>query len=256
VGLVVCAFAPSRRRAIAKTLRIVRGERGPLRDAVDVATTFVTYAACLTEVLSSGSRNAEQARIDITGGYRFDEALGDERGAILVTAHTAGWEVAGPRLSRDRGLRVMIVERAEQDTVAREIQDQARRAQGLLVAHVGDDPLSALPLVKHLRDGGIVALQIDRAPPVLRGRNVSMFGRPARVPEGPLRLAALTRAPIVPVFVARTGRGRYELVVRAPVRLSRSPAEAELDSAAQEIANALSEFLQAHPTQWFHFRDA
>jgi KDO2-lipid IV(A) lauroyltransferase len=220
-----------------------------------VAKTFVTYATCLTEVLSSGSKNGEPAQLEIRGHSRFEDALSDEKGAVLVTAHTAGWEAAGPQLARDRGLRVMIVERAEEDAVSREIQDQARRAQGLLVAHVGDDPLSALPLMKHLRERGVVALQIDRTPPMLRARNVTMFGRPARVPEGPLRLAALTGAPIVPVFVARTGRGRYELVVRGPVRLSRSPGEAELDSAAQEIANSLSEFVRAHPTQWFHFRE-
>jgi KDO2-lipid IV(A) lauroyltransferase len=246
---------PSRRRAIAHNLRVVRGERGPLRDALDVAATFVTYASCLTEVLSSGSKNGAAPQVEVKGGSWFDDAIADARGAVLVTAHTAGWEVAGSRLARDKNLRVMIVEQAEPDTVAREIQDQARRMQGVLVAHVGDDPLSGLPLVKHLREGGVVALQIDRTPPGLRARRVVMFGKAARVPEGPLRLSALTGAPVVPVFANRTGRGRYELAVHPPVRLPRSPGEAELDAAAQKLANAMSEFVQAHPTQWFHFRE-
>jgi lauroyl/myristoyl acyltransferase len=124
----------------------------------------------------------------------------------------------------------------------------------LRVAHVGADPLSALPLVKHLRDGGVVALQIDRAPRGVRTRAVRLFDQPGTVPEGPLRLAILTGAPIVPVFVARTGHRRYEVVASAPIRLERSSGTDVLDAAAQELASRLESFVRAHPTQWFHFR--
>ncbi len=51
VGLVACAVAGGRRRAIAENLRRVRGRRGPVREATEVAQTFVTYASCLAEVL-------------------------------------------------------------------------------------------------------------------------------------------------------------------------------------------------------------
>jgi hypothetical protein len=128
----------------------------------------------------------------VSGELHLLDAISDGRGLLFATAHTAGWETVGPLLSRDHGLRVMIAERPERDPRARVIQDGARKAQGLLVAHVGDDPLSALPLARHLRDGGAVALQIDRSPPQQRARDVALFGARARIPEGPLRLAALT----------------------------------------------------------------
>jgi KDO2-lipid IV(A) lauroyltransferase len=181
------------------------------------------------------------------------DALDDGRGVLLVTAHTGGWETAGAILAREWGLRVMIAERAERDAGARAIQDEARRMQGLLVAHVGDDPLSALPLVRHLREGGVVALQIDRVPPGVRARDVTMFGQRGRVPEGPIRLAVLTGAPILPVFAARQGRRRYEVIVGAPIRMPRSASEAELDSTAQRLADSLASFVRTRPTQWFHF---
>ena len=138
--------------------------------------------------------------------------------------------------------------------MANAIQDDARRAHGLQVAHVGDDPLSALPLVRHLRDGGVVALQVDRAPRGVRARRATLFGEAARIPEGPLRLAALTGAPIVPVFVARTGHRRYNVVASAPIQLDRSASGADLDAAAQELASRLEAFVRTRPTQWFHFR--
>jgi KDO2-lipid IV(A) lauroyltransferase len=180
--------------------------------------------------------------------------MADRRGLLFVTAHTAGWETVGPLLSRDHGLRVMIAEQAERDARASDIQDAARRAHGVLVAHVGDDPLSALPLVRHLREGGVVALQLDRVPAGMRARDVTLFGAPARIPEGPLRLAALTGAPLVPIFAARTGHRRYVVDIAPPVRLPRAPADAELDAAAQAVARELERFVRARPTQWFHFR--
>jgi KDO2-lipid IV(A) lauroyltransferase len=254
VGLVVCALARDRRRAISQNLRRVRGNRGALQHATDVAATFITYASCLTDVLGEGTPRARPSQALVHGELHFTDALAQGRGVVLVTAHTAGWEVVGPMLARDHGRPVMMVEAAERDVDAAAIQDDARRAPGLLVAHVGADPLSALGLVRHLRDGGIVALQIDRAPAGLRSRRVALFGDDTRFPEGPLRLGAMTGAPIVPIFVARTGHRRYEVTVRVPIRLPRSPGDPDLDRAAQEVAAALEEFARAHPTQWFHFR--
>jgi lauroyl/myristoyl acyltransferase len=223
---------------------------------VDSARTFTTYASCLTEILGAGSARGRLPSVVVHGELHALDAIADKRGIILATGHTAGWETVGPLLTRDLGLRVMIAEMAERDAAAREIQDDARRAHGLLVAHVGADPLSALPLGRHLREGGAVALQIDRLPPGQRRRPVTLFGSQGYIPEGPLKLAALTGAPLLPVFAARTGHRTYVVVAGAPVRLARDASEPAVDAAAQHLASAMEAFVRAHPTQWFHFHDA
>jgi KDO2-lipid IV(A) lauroyltransferase len=190
----------------------------------------------------------------VYGELHIEDALADGHGVLLVTAHTAGWEVVGPLLARDRLVDLMIVEAAEHDAKASAIQDEARQASGMRVAHAGSDPLAALPLVKHLRGGGAVALQLDRAPRGAKAREVALFGRPARIPEGPLRLAALTGAPLVPVFAGRLGHRRYEVITCAPIRLARTAGSSEFDAAAQELAGRLEAFVRERPTQWFHFR--
>jgi len=255
VGVVACALATERRRFVRDNLRRVQGRRGALRDTVDVARTFANYASCLAEVLGSGSAHARLPEALVRGELYLLDAIADGRGLLFATAHTGGWETVGPLLSRDHGLRVMIAEWPERDPHARVIQDGARKAQGLLVAHVGDDPLSALPLARHLREGGAVALQIDRSPPRQRARDVALFGSRARIPEGPLRLAALTGAPLLPVFAARTGHRRYVVHLEPPIRVPRAASESEMDAAAQSLASSLERFVRAQPTQWFHFRD-
>jgi|HubBroStandDraft_6_1064221.scaffolds.fasta_scaffold117710_2 lauroyl/myristoyl acyltransferase len=253
VGVAVCALSRRRRAAIVRNLRKVRGRRGPIRDSVDVARTFANYAACLAEVLGARLDETSPSETLVSGASHLREALAEGRGVLVVTAHAGAWESAGALLSRNFGLPVMIVEQAERDAGAQAIQDEARRQKGLRVVHVGEDPLSALPLVRHLRERGVVALQMDRVPVGKRARHVTMFGENAHVPEGPLRLAALTGAPVVPVFAARQGHRRHEVFVGPSIRLTRSSGEAELDAAAQKLADALSGFVRSHPTQWFHF---
>jgi KDO2-lipid IV(A) lauroyltransferase len=255
VGFVACAVSHERRRHVLGALRKVRGRAGVVRDSIDVARVFATYASCLAETLGAGSAADRLPRAVIWGEHHLNDALADGHGVILVTAHTAGWETVGPLLSRDKSLPVMIAVEAERSAAARAIQDDARQAHGLLVAHVGDDPLSALPLARHLRERGAVAIQIDRAPQSTRSRGVTLFGERARIPEGPLRLAILTGAPVVPVFAARTGHRRYVVVVHPPIRLTRTAGVAAVDAAAQALADAMQSFLRSHPTQWFHFRE-
>src|SRR5260370_5437244 len=255
IGVAICAMAPTHRQAIVRNVRRMRGRRGAIGEGWDVARPLGTCASCLTEGLGGAGAKGGAPEALIWGELHVDDALADRRGVLFATAHTAGWEAVGPVLWRDRHLRVLVAEARERDEAARAIQDEARREQGLAVTHVGDDPLSGLPLLTHLRSGGVGALQIDRVPPGTRARQVSMFAGQGKRPDGPLRLASITGAPILLIFTARTGHRRYEVVVHAPLRLGRRASEAELDATAQAIADRLEQFVHAHPTQWFHFRE-
>lgn len=255
VGLIVLGLAREQREAIAASLRLVRPSRGALGDAIDVARTFTSYATSVTDVLRGPASGAPPEAI-VRGEEELTAALGEGRGIVVVTAHTAGWEMAGRLLLQERGVRVLIVDQAERDPGSRAIQDEARRAQGVEVEHAGGDPFATLRLLGHVRRGGIVALQLDRASPGMRTRRVSLFGRPATLPEGPLRLASAAGAPIVPVLASRVGHRRYEVQIEPALRLPRRPSDAELDDVAQRLADSLATFVRARPTQWFNFRAA
>jgi len=253
-GWAAALAVPTARRAVHANLRRVRGKRGPLREALDVAHTFSTYAGCLAEVLSSDSKNHKRPSAVLHGEHNVDIALGPGKGIVLVTAHTAGWEMLGPLLHREHkhGRDVVMVMTPEPDEAARRLHDDARVAVGNRVSHVGD-PLASLGLLRDLRGGAIVALQLDRVPPGMKTRAVTLMGAPGAIPEGPLRLAAVSGAPLFPLFSARTGYREYVIDARPPIFVPRRATEAELDAVAQTLADELARFLRAHPTQWFDF---
>ena len=68
-------------------------------------------------------------------------------------------------------------------------------------------------------------------------------------------VAQVTGAPVIPAFCARMGFRKYLVQVYPEISLPRRATEGELDAGAQAIADAMTSFLRAHPTQWFRFRD-
>jgi len=252
-GWAAAVLVPSARRAVRRNLHRVRGPASPLRDARDVLATFGTYASCLAEVLSNDAPGGpKRPNALIIGERNVRSAVKQKRGLIVVTAHTAGWEVAGPLLGKSFGLEVMLVTHAEPNARAGRLQDEARRRGGVSIAHVGD-PLASLPLLRHVRNGGVVALQLDRVVPGMRTRKAPLLGVQGEVPEGPLRLAQLSGAPILPIFCARRRFREYVVHVFEPRTLDRNATDATLDEVAVYLADCMTRFLRAHPTQWFQF---
>lgn len=253
IGAGFGVMLPAIRARIIANLRRVHGKRGRLSEQRDALATFANYAACFTEAIASG-RPDVTPRLAVRGAERLRDARA-AGGVVLVTAHVGPWELTAQLLGSELAADVVVVMEREQNREARELQDQHRVERGLRVLHIGEHPTDALPLIAHLKKGGVAALQLDRVPPSGRVLPVSLFGAPFRAPEGPFRLASLSGAQVLPVFARRTGFFEYELEISEAITLPRRPSAAELQAAAQQAVAAMQAFVQHCPTQWFHFND-
>jgi KDO2-lipid IV(A) lauroyltransferase len=250
------AFAlamPRARARVRKNLRWVLGPRPYREEIVDVFRTFSHFASCLTEGLAMGGPNPPEVECVVRGEAHLREALDGRRGVVVVTAHTGGWETAGPLLKREFDRDVMIVMQREPDARSRAIQDRARERSGIKVMHVGDEPLAVLPLLSHLRRGGIVGVQIDRAPSAMRSIEVPLFGTASRVPSGPFLLARAADARVLPVFTRRLGPFRYEIELCRGLHIPKRAPDEEVARAAERAVSEMERFIRAHPTHWFDF---
>lgn len=252
-GVAFAAALPEQRRKVLKNLRMILGRRGAAEEALDVARVFANYASCLTDTFIAASDRGDRISTHCVHTEHVDRAIAAGRGIILATAHTGGWQVAGPVFSDETGGDLLVVMRRERDEGAQALQESVRKRTGIRVVYVGDDPLEALPLLSHLKRGGVVALQMDRLPQGMRGRKGELFKTPWQVPEGPLRLAALSQSPIIPVFTLRRGYMEYEVHVAPAIHVPPRPGDLDLDRAAQAVLDEIEKFVRANPTQWFHF---
>ncbi len=253
IGASLGLASPRKRALVLRNLRMVHGVRPRAAELSDVALTFATYGAALAEAIRAAELGAASIERHEVGGPRLLEALDEGRGVVVATAHSAGWELGSGAMRSRRPAPVMLVMEPEANPHARALQDAARARLGASVLHIGRGELDALPALRHLRAGGVLALQTDRVPAGGRACAVSLFGQPFLLPEGPLRLASLAGAPLVLAFSRRLGFLSYEHRIVDVVRLSRRPTHAELGAAAARVARALEAWLAHHVTQWFHF---
>jgi lauroyl/myristoyl acyltransferase len=252
-GVAFALALPEKRATVRRNLRTVLGPRSRFEEELDVYRTFMSYARCVAEALASERRAIRQARRRFRDGSKLRALFEARRGLVVATAHAGAWDVAAPLLAQDLRVPVMIAMRAEEDAGARALHDSVRATGGVRVAHVGGHPLDALPLLHHLRDGGVVAMQLDRVGAGSRVVEVELFGHSFSAPEGPFVLAALARVPVLPLFVRRRGYLDYEFVAGDPIELPGRPKPDDVKAAAQRAAREMERFIRANPTQWFHF---
>jgi len=252
-GAFFSGILPSYRNVVRENLRRIYGPRSAWQEQKDITKTFVSYANCLAEALGLERMDANAIEYTVLGQEFLDELSKCETGFIVATAHVGAWDCAAPHLHRTMQRPVIVVMEREGNAAAREFQDSVRARAGVEIAHVGEDAFEGLRLLKHLRNGGIIAVQLDRTPKSGRTLDVSLFGHPYVTPAGPFQLASLASVPIIPVYSARIGFYHYEIRIFAPLRVGRRAAHCEVLKAAQSAADSLEEFLRIYPTQWFHF---
>jgi lauroyl/myristoyl acyltransferase len=189
----------------------------------------------------------------VRGKHQVDPLFAEGRGIIMVTAHVGPWDTAAMGLGLD--VPVLMLMSPEEDDAAGDLQDQLRESAHVRVLRVGESGLDALPILEHLRDGGVVVAQLDRVPPGRTPLWVDLFEHPFAMPQGLFRLAGAANVPLVPVFAARLPDGRDLVDVGPPIFVPKGTRGLQLLPFAQRTAAGLEAHLAAFPTQWFHFSE-
>jgi len=206
-------------------------------------------------------RGGAAARAAVSGVENLaamERCLASGRGCVFLTAHLGNWEMGGLLLG-DRAREVAVVYVPDRFERVEEYRSRYRRRAGLTEIPVASDAFSALPALRILRSGGVVAVQGDRDFND-SGTAQEFFGRPAFFPRGPAMLALLSGAPILPVFIlrmpdaGRAGSGGFRIVFFDPIE-PRGDArdEGAVEAIVAETASAIETMVRDHPDQWYCF---
>ena len=200
LGAFFSGILPEYRRIVRDNLRLIHGPRSARQEQVDVTRTFVNYACCLTEALGIERMGFDSITYSVTGAM-LDALLEQPAGFIAATAHVGAWDSAAAHLRQQTSRSVLVVMSREANVAARHLHDSLRQRQGVEVAHVGQSAFEGLRLLRHLRNGGTVAVQLDRMPEVSRSLMALLFNREIPDPAWPVPTWSLASVPIIPVFL-------------------------------------------------------
>lgn len=182
--------------------------------------------------------------------YQAARALG--RGAIIATAHMGSFEV-GVAAARERESRIHVVFQRDRIEAFDTIRHRLHTQLDVSEAHVDE----GWPVWAGLRDAleadEVVLMQADRVMPGQHGTTVPFCGGHIDLPLGPVKLAAMTGAPIVPVFAPRGPDGRIRLIIEPAIHVTpdqAAPREQHPPPALLELARVIEKQVRAHPEQW------
>lgn len=193
----------------------------------------------------------------------MDERLARGEGGFLVGAHFGSFEAmraAGDWHGQPVAM-VMYEENARLINAAlAAIAPQAR------LHTIALGRLESMLTLRHWLDaGGVAGLLADRALPGPSGRSRTMrlpfLGQPARFFDGPFRLAAMLRRPVVFMAGLYHGGNRYELRFISLADFSERPAggaaamEQTIQAALQRYVELLESLCRESPLNWFNFFD-
>jgi len=192
------------------------------------------------------------AVVAIEGRERFDELRAAGRGTLLLTAHMGNAEVGAVAMGKGREP-VHVLYWRDRFATAEEFRTRMRAAGNVRGIPVDASPLSVVPALRVLREGGILASHGDRDP-TGRGRPVTFFGAEADFPAGPFLLAARSGAAIVPTFVLLEPDRRLRVFFEEPIELGSDGDEpTRIAAAMQRWAELLERRIREHPEQWYCF---
>ena len=199
LGDVACMIDRRARRRIVEHLEIAWGDRlTPAERRAVRRRMFQDFGRNLVDFLRlpGTAKNDLRRLVQFEGLEHLDEALGKGTGVLAVSAHFGNWELLGAALAA-RGYEVHVLAREVFDKRV-EQRLQSLREQAGVIVHVGRGGL--VGTVRALKRGKIVGVLLDQdtgGPAVFS----EFFGRLARTPTTPFRIARSLGAEIVPMLI-------------------------------------------------------
>jgi KDO2-lipid IV(A) lauroyltransferase len=257
---VAYRYSPAIRSALEANVRHVLRHTGPGRPAAEiereVASTvhriFVNRGVWFADLsVLAGCRQTDGLfRFETEGNWpALTRALSTGRGVILASAHLGNWFGGGVAVARHGiPVRSVMYRNHAGDVMDRKV---ARRGN-VRQTFVDPDPWAMMEIVRALRQGEAVAMLVDK-PWDSRAVEVPFFGKPARFPLGPVRIARLAEVPLFPAFCLVEGPRRYHAVLCDPIEVrGPDPEEAEREALGR-LARVLEGFVAPNLHLWFNF---
>ena len=182
-----------------------------------------------------------RSTVEVFNRSTFDTLIARGEGLVIALPHSGNWDHAGAFFSADGHPVVTVAEHLKPERLFRKFLAY-REAMGMEVLDL--DGRVTKTLQDRLREGRLVALVSDRDLSA-SGVEVSFFGRRAKFPAGPAKLALETGAPLITAHITYTENG---IAVHFSDRIETQGKS--VDDIVQSIAENFEHEIGKRPEDW------
>jgi KDO2-lipid IV(A) lauroyltransferase len=242
------------RLGVLQNLAVMFPEKSDRQRRSLALRTYRSYARDVIDFIRSLHLTPDQtrrlvARMDTSA---LDQAMAEGNGAIILSGHFGNWELGGVLMSRLTSFNLSVVARAEPSESVTKLRETLRAKVGVRTIEVRRYLETAMVIRSRLRNNEVIAMLMDRH----LGKDhvdVSFFGRSTPFLRTPALLASLSRAPLVPCFVFREGKG-FSVVCGPLIRVAGGDDDENgVRTAIQAIATIIEGHVRKNPEMWYQF---
>ncbi len=251
VGALVgwLAFEVARPRRSVSIDNIMKALGVSEREATRIArASYMNSGRCLLE-FSAFARlsHAEVLNfVAIEGRENLQRVLAEGKGAIIVAGHLGNWELCGATLA---AIGTPINFLVGQQTNARvdDTMNDLRRKQGIGIIK---RQVALRGVMQALASNQIVAILPDQDARK-NGVMIEFLGRPASTVKGPAVFAIRRGCAVLPMFIARTGKG-HVMTIDPPLYASSEGNEDErVRELTQRYTDRIAARVRRYPQEYF-----
>src|SRR5579863_2746307 len=193
-------------------------------------------------------------RVSYRGFDYWQEVLRRGRGILILTAHFGNFELL-PSAHAMHGYQISLVHHTQRFLAGDALMTFVRERAGVTIIR---KHAAARAVLKSLRKGNEVGIPFDQNAKRSEAIFVPFFGELAATSSGLARLVAISKAPVVPVFLVREpGRRTHHIEILPEIEVQRSgDSAADAEENTRRFVKAVEDIVRRYPDQflWTHRR--
>ncbi|MGB7921617.1 MAG: lysophospholipid acyltransferase family protein [Pyrinomonadaceae bacterium] len=212
--------------------------------------SFTSLGRLLGEFSHFERTTPEELRriVEFDGLENLEAARAGGRGVIVFTAHLGAWELLSFALSAFGYPMSFLVRRIDNPHVEQLVEKTRTRFGNRSI----DKRAAARPVMRVLREGGIVGILIDLNTQEHEGVFVDFFGTPASTTTSLAKLALRTEAAVIPFCMPWDDeRQRFLMRIDPPLPITRTGNEdQDVLRLTSLFTSVIEGYVRRYPDQW------
>lgn len=245
-------LSPNDRMFVKENLRVVLGESS--REDVDRVSkdVFRNFGKYLVEFFRFPKIDSDfiKNRVKIKNPELIEEALKENKGLILLSAHIGNWELGGAVIGM-LGYKANVIALDHKESRVNDFFIKRRFLKNVNVIPLG---FALKKCLRALGNNEILALLGDRDFSK-NGIEVNFFNKKAIMPKGPAVLKLKTGAAVIGAFLIRDPDNSFTFYFQKPKEIKiESFNEDAVKKLTESYLEMIEDVIRKYPDQWYVFR--
>lgn len=207
-----------------------------------------------TVITTTSKQETVLAKIGIEGVENLERALSRGKGVVAVGAHLGYFTVLSVKMIREGYPFNMLIRDPDSQEIVKVFR-KLQKQQGGHFIPINHWREALREILRCLRKNEVVCFLSDERK---KGSDVEVdfFGRTVLTATGPAVISLKTGAPIVPIFIVRTGEDSHTIFIEPQLHVDRNGTITDtVTTVIAACTNMIERYVRKYPEQWFWFKN-